>query len=49
MKFACKFLNADTDEKARAKAADEYNKVYNRRSEFMREEMTGFVWVYLQK
>jgi hypothetical protein len=43
----------DGDEKARAKAAQEYNKeydrVYNQRTEFMREEMTGFVWVYLQK
>jgi hypothetical protein len=46
---ALKDLNSNTDEKARAKAAEEYNKVYNRRSEFMREEMTGFVWVYLQK
>jgi hypothetical protein len=46
---ALKDLNSNTDEKARAKAAEEYNKVHNRRSEFMREEMTGFVWVYLQK
>jgi hypothetical protein len=46
---ALKDLNSNTDEKARPKAAEEYNKVYNRRSEFMREEMTGFVWVYLQK
>jgi hypothetical protein len=42
-------LNATTDEKARAKATEEYNTVYNRRSEFMREETTGFVWLYLQK
>jgi hypothetical protein len=46
---ALKALNSNTDVKARANAEDEYNKVYNRRSEFMREEMTGFVWVYLQK
>ncbi len=38
-----------TDEKDRAKAAEEYQKVYTRRSEFLREEMTGFVWLYLQK
>jgi FG-GAP-like repeat len=46
---ALKNLNSDGDEKARAKAEQEYNKVYQRRSKFMREEMTGFVWVYLQK
>jgi hypothetical protein len=46
---ALKDLNSNTDEKARAKASEEYNKVYNRRAEFMHEEMTGFVWVYLQK
>jgi hypothetical protein len=46
---ALKGLNSDNDEKARAKAMTEYNKVYQRRAEFMREEMTGFVWVYLQK
>jgi hypothetical protein len=27
----------------------EYQKVYGQRSAFMREEMTGFVWLYLQK
>jgi hypothetical protein len=37
------------DAKARAKASEEYNKVYLRRDEFMHEEMTGFVWLYLQK
>jgi hypothetical protein len=42
-------LDSNTDDKGRAKAAEEYRKVFNRRSEFMREEMTGFVWVYLQK
>ena len=40
---------AGGDEKARAKAAEEYNKAYQRRTEFMHEEMTGFVWLYLQK
>jgi hypothetical protein len=38
-----------SDEKARAKAVEEYNKAYERRTEFMREEMTGFVWLYLRK
>jgi hypothetical protein len=46
---ATKALNENTDEKARAKVVEEYSKVFDRRSEFMREEMTGFVWVYLQK
>jgi len=31
------------------KAQQEYMKVYNKRTEFMTEEMTGFVWLYLQK
>ena len=31
------------------KAAAEYNRDYNRRSEFMRQESTGFVWLYLGK
>jgi hypothetical protein len=46
---ALKALNSDPDEKARAKAIAEYNKIYQRRTEFMHEQMTGFVWVYLQK
>src|SRR5262245_20469376 len=41
--------SASGDAKARAKAAEEYNKVYGRRTEFMLEEMTGFVWLYLRK
>ncbi len=40
---------AGTDQKAQAKAREEYSKVYQRRSEFMHEEMTGFVWLYLRK
>jgi hypothetical protein len=46
---AVKALNSTTDEKERAKASEEYSKLYSRRSEFMHEEMTGFVWLYLQK
>ena len=37
------------DNEAHRKASEEYNKVYERRSEFMTEEMTGFVWLYLRK
>jgi len=48
-KAALAALNSGPDAKANAKAVQEYNKVYNRRTEFMREEMTGFVWLYLQK
>jgi len=42
-------LGAARDTKAREKASEEYSKVYGQRSAFMREEMTGFVWLYLQK
>jgi hypothetical protein len=36
-------------EEEQKKANEEYYKVYRKRSEFMNEEMTGFVWLYLQK
>ena len=41
--------SAGNDEKAQEKAQQELVKVYNRRSEFMTEDRTGFVWLYLQK
>jgi hypothetical protein len=37
------------DKEAREKASKQYQEVYERRSKFMKEEMTGFVWLYLQK
>ncbi len=40
---------SNTDEKERQKANEEFSKLYSRRTEFMNEERTGFVWVYLQK
>ena len=43
------FGSAAGDEKAQAKANEEYSKVYSRRAEFMHEDRTGFVWLYLQK
>ncbi len=46
---AMKALSSAREKKDREKAVAEHNKVYRRRSEFMREERTGFVWVYLQK
>ena len=40
---------AGNDKEAREKASREYQKVYARRSEFVKEERTGFVWLYLRK
>lgn len=41
--------SAAGDTKARSKANEEFRNLYSRRVEFMHEEMTGFVWLYLQK
>ncbi len=41
--------SAADDEDARAKASEEFSKLYSQRTEFMNEERTGFVWLYLQK
>jgi hypothetical protein len=35
------------DEKFRKKAEEEADKVKGKRSAFMREDKTGFVWLYL--
>lgn len=40
---------AGKDAKEQQKAMDAYQKVYDKRSEFMDEQMTGFVWLYLRK
>ena len=37
------------DQAKRTKANEEFNKLYKQRTEFMKEERTGFVWLYLQK
>ncbi len=42
-------LSSATDAKSREKATEEYHKVNNQHSAFVHEEMTGFVWLYLQK
>ena len=42
-------LNSDADEKKRAEAQQQIQELYRRRSEFMKEHMTGFVWLYLGK
>lgn len=39
----------DKGEADLAKATKEYHKVYEKRNAFMKEEMTGFVWLYLRK
>jgi hypothetical protein len=36
-------------EKARNEAQEHFQKLYSERSEFMKEDRTGFVWLYLQK
>jgi hypothetical protein len=46
---ASKKVASETDQAKRAKANEERMKVYNQKTEFMKEEMTGFVWLYLQK
>ena len=37
------------DEKEQAKARESFQKLYEQRSEFMKEDRTGFVWLYVQK
>lgn len=40
---------AEGDEAKRAKANEQFSKVYSQRTEFMTEDHTGFVWLYLRK
>ena len=47
---ASKELSSETaDQAKRTKANEEFNKLYQQRTEFMKEDPTGFVWLYLQK
>jgi hypothetical protein len=47
---ASKELNSTfEDQKARDEAQQRFQKLYSERSEFMNEDRTGFVWLYLQK
>jgi hypothetical protein len=48
-KYSATIRKAGSDQKAQTKAMEEYQKAYERRNEFMREERTGFVWLYLRK
>jgi hypothetical protein len=41
--------SAAADQAKRTKAQQEYSKLYQQRTEFMIEERTGFVWLYVQK
>jgi hypothetical protein len=43
------FSSAGNDAKAQTKAREEYQKVWERRTGFMNEDRTGFVWLYVQK
>lgn len=38
-----------SDEKAQTKARQRLQDLYQQRTQFMKEEMTGFVWLYLRK
>lgn len=44
-----KRLNSTTVEKERTEAQQRFQKLYSQRSDFMKEDRTGFVWLYLQK
>jgi hypothetical protein len=47
---ASKKLSSETaDQAKRTKANEEFSKIYHQRTEFMKEDRTGFVWLYLQK
>lgn len=45
-----KELSSETaDQAKRNKANEAFNTIYNQRGEFMKEDRTGFVWLYLRK
>ena len=46
---ASQAMNESKEEKDRAAAIERVQKLYKERSEFMKEDSTGFVWLYLQK
>ena len=47
---AAKEMNsAESDPKKQSEAQQRFQKLYNQRSEFMKEDRTGFVWLYLRK
>jgi hypothetical protein len=48
-KVRARLNSTSEDEKARNEALERFQKLYNERSKFMKEDRTGFVWLYLQK
>lgn len=47
---AVKEMSAEkADQAQRTKANEEFNKLYQQRAKFVKEDATGFVWLYLQK
>ena len=46
---ALKDLNSPADQRKRTEAQRRFQELYAKRSEFMQEDRTGFVWLYLQK
>ena len=42
-------MQAAKDEKERTKAQQRIQELYQERTKFMKEERTGFVWLYLRK
>ncbi|HZL89337.1 MAG TPA: VCBS repeat-containing protein [Pirellulaceae bacterium] len=44
-----KQLNSTTDEKQRLEANRRFRELYDERNQFMKEDRTGFVWLYRQK
>ncbi len=50
VEIATKDLSSETaDEETRTKANKEFQKLYEKRSDFMNEDRTGFVWLYVRK
>ena len=41
--------SGNNDPKKQAEAQERYQKLYSQRSEFMKEDRTGFIWLYLRK
>ncbi|MBS0261100.1 MAG: VCBS repeat-containing protein [Planctomycetes bacterium] len=46
---AVKELEAAQDDEQRSKVQEKFSKIYEQRTEFLKEDDTGFVWLYLQK
>ena len=49
IQMASEAMSKTKDDKERAKLQKEYSKLYQKRSEIVKEEPTGFVWLYLAK